>query len=198
VSETMAIEEHTTCVTHESSSCSRYGSKTTTITIRVPLWLFQKLKEKGVQDISRFVRQFLVREIHSGFSEEEGLEYELQTLKDEMSNLQEHHTTLLKHGSYAKDYLNKLKDGVSVTHKPFTYSKAQTPTLSQEEIGLVNETVNLREELARQYCSKLKQLLEVKKQRYRFGRKDKAASEITISAGITTVSNFTESVEVEK
>ncbi len=81
-----------------------------------------------------------------------------------MDKLQEYHSTLLRHGSYAKQYLDRLKDGIIVTHKPFQYSKSGQLALTKEEQQLVDETVKLREELAKQYAEKLGELLSLKKE----------------------------------
>ncbi|MEM3601348.1 MAG: hypothetical protein QXN87_01590 [Candidatus Bathyarchaeia archaeon] len=166
VSGTIAVEAHNSCMTHESSSGSRnYGNKTTTITIRIPVWLYERLKKKGILNISNFVRKLLVMEIEGEQSREEELESQLENLKIEMEKLQNYHSTLLKHGSYAKEYLEKLKDGTMITHKPFSYSKPGQLALSKEEQELVDETVKIREELAKQYGKKLKELLTLKRSR---------------------------------
>jgi hypothetical protein len=162
MSGTLAVEEHNQCVTHESSSCSS-DNRTTTITIRIPLWLLQRLKEKGVSNISKFARKLMLQEVEGELTKEEEIEYQLDVLREEMTKLHNYHKTLLAHGSYAKDYLEKLKDGNVVTHKPFSYSKSQNLTLSREELELVEETVKLREKLSNQYCEKLKELLKLKK-----------------------------------
>jgi hypothetical protein len=153
-------------VTHNSSSCSS-DNRTTTITIRIPLWLLQRLKEKGVSNISNFARKLMLQEVEGELTKEEELEYQLSMLREEMTKLHNYHKTLLAHGSYAKDYLEKLKDGNIVTHKPFQYSKSQYPTLSKDELELVDETVELREELSKQYREELKELLLLKKKRYK-------------------------------
>lgn len=166
MSGTIAVEEHSQCVTHKSSSGSRdYRSKTTTITIRIPVWLYERLKEKGILNVSNFVRRLLIMEIEGNLTKEAEIEAELEQLKTEMGKLQNYHSTLLKHGSYAKDYKEKLKDAFIVSHKPFHYSKTHSPSVRIEEIQLVEETVELREKLSKQYREKLKELLELKKKK---------------------------------
>jgi len=204
VSETIGVEKQIKCVTHNNSRCS--SNETITMSIRIPTWLLQKIKEKGTSNISHFVRKLLLKEVECPSTTEEELEYELQRLKKEMEDLQDYHKTLLKHGSYAKDYLEKLKDGITVTHNPFNYSKALSPTLSQEEIGLVDETVKIREELAKQYCGKLKELLKLKREKYKLESKtvDSSAdaktknrehSEATENQAIQTVHDCTIVIE---
>jgi len=167
MTETRTVEEQSTCVTYRDSSCSSYfDNKTTPISIRLPLWLLQKLKEKGISNLSRYVKLLLIENIQGELSIEEKLDYELDSLKGEMAKLQDYNSTLLKHGSYAKDYYNKLKRGVSVTHRPFNFSKEQVPTLSQEELACVEETVNMREALNKQYREKLNQALKLKREKY--------------------------------
>jgi hypothetical protein len=124
------------------------------------------MKEKGVADFSKFIRQLLINEVHDELPAEEKLECELQQLQEEMKSLQKHHKTLLAHGTYAKDYLMKLKDGITVTHKPFNYSKAQIPNISPEEMELVVETVQQREDLAKKYREKLRELLKLKREKH--------------------------------
>jgi hypothetical protein len=165
MSGTLAVEEHNQCVTHESSR-SRINNKSITISIRIPFWLLQRLKEKGVSNVSNFARKLMLQEVESELTKEEELEYELQMLKEEMTKLHKYHKTLLTHGSYAKDYIEKLKDGNIVTHKPFYYSKPSNLTLSKEELELVDETVKLRQRLTKQYCEKLSMLLKLKDKKF--------------------------------
>jgi len=136
--------------------------KTITVSIRIPFWLYKRLKEKEITNISNFIRKLLLMEIGGSLTREEELEAQLEYLKTEMEKLQNYHSTLLKHGSYAKDYLEKLKDRNIVTHKPFRYCKPENPVLSKEEQELVDETIRLREQLANQYGEKLKELLMLK------------------------------------
>jgi hypothetical protein len=157
------------CVTDSTSSCSSRkqarDERTTTVTVRVQIWLLQKLREKGIANTSRFIRKLLTREIEAELTKEEKLETELDELKYEMKGLQDYHKTLLAHGSYAKDYMNKLKDGINVSHSPFTYSKEQQPSISREELEIVKETVSMREELNTKYREKLRELLKLKRER---------------------------------
>ncbi|MEM3573724.1 MAG: hypothetical protein QXJ62_05820 [Nitrososphaeria archaeon] len=171
MSGTIAVEAHNSCVTYnESSSRRNYRNKTVTITVRIPVWLYERLKEKRISNISKFVRRLLLIEIEGcKLTREEELEAELEQLKEEMDRFQDYHSTLLKHGSYARDYLEKLKDGNIVTHKPFHYSKPGQLALSKEEQELVDETVKIREKLAKQYGKKLKELLTLKKSHLKNG-----------------------------
>lgn len=166
MSGTIAVEEHSKCGTYdESSSRSRnYRNKTVTISVRIPFWLYEKLKKKGILNISNFIRKLLIMEIESELSKEEELEAQLENLKLEMEKLQNHHSTLLKHGSYAKDYLEKLKDGTIVTHKPFRFSKPGQLALSKEEKELVDKAVKLREELNKKYTEKFREWLALKEE----------------------------------
>ncbi|MEM3773460.1 MAG: hypothetical protein QXX92_00440 [Candidatus Bathyarchaeia archaeon] len=166
MSGTIAVEEHSKCVTYNvSSSRSRnYRNKTVTITVRVPVWLYERLKEKGIYNISKFVRKLLLVEIEGKLTREQELEAELEQLTEEMDKLQKHHSTLLKHGSYAKIYVENLKDGTIVTHNPFRFSKPGQLALSKEEKELVDEAVKLREELNKQYKEKLREWLALKEE----------------------------------
>ncbi|MEM2741975.1 MAG: hypothetical protein QXD95_07495 [Nitrososphaeria archaeon] len=164
MSGTIAVEEHNSCVTYNNRS-RNYRNKTVTITVRIPVWLYERLKEKGISNISKFVRKLLLIEIEGcKLTREEELEAELEQLKEEMDKLQEYHSSLLKHGSYAKDYLEKLKDGTTVTHNPFRFSKPGQFTLSKEEKELVDKAVKLREELNKQYKEKLREWLALKEE----------------------------------
>ena len=173
MSETVAVEAHDTCVTHKSSSCSRnYTSKkTTTITVRIPVWLHKRLNEKGIVNISGFVRKLIIMETEGELSREEEIEAQLERLKEEMEKLQNYHSTLLKHGSYAREYVEKLKDGTIETHRPFHYSKPRQLALSKEEQELVSEAVKLREELNEQYKEKLREWLALKRESLKKGEK---------------------------
>lgn len=173
MSECMELKDRK-CVTHDNSSGGSgiYDNKTVTISIRIPAWLYDKLKRKGVLNISQFIRKLVEREIEGELDEEERLEADLNDLKVEMERLQEYHSTLLKHGSYAQNYLEKLKDGNIVSHRPFYYSKHSQPTLSGNEQALVTETIRLREQLAKIYAEKLQRLLELKKARINVDFKD--------------------------
>jgi hypothetical protein len=156
-------------VTHNNSSSSRRPkthNRTATISIRVHVWVLERLREKGITNVSNLVRKLLVKEVEGELTREERLMADLNELRSEMKGLQDLHKTLLAHGSYAKDYLNKLKDGTYVSHRPFKFSKEQNPSISQEEMELVDGTVELREALAKQYREKLRELLTLKKEKY--------------------------------
>jgi len=144
---------------------SRSRDKSTTISVRVPRWLYEKLTQK-VQNISQFVRKLLILELEGELTEEEQLEAKLDLLREEMDKLQEYKDTALKHGSYAKEYLNDLKDKQMVSHNPFYYSKKSTPTLKPEEQNIVEETTRLRNLLAQKYQQTLKRLIEIKRMKH--------------------------------
>ncbi|MCS7115724.1 MAG: hypothetical protein N0A00_10100 [Candidatus Bathyarchaeota archaeon] len=169
MSGTVTVEENSSCVTYTNSGgrSSKHRNKTLTVSIRLPVWLYEELKAKGTSNISGFIRTLLARQLNVGSSEEERLEAELNELEAEMEKLQKYHSTLLKHGSYAQDYLEKLKDGNIVTHNPFKYSKPGQIPLSREEQKLVEETIKLREELSKVYAEKLRKLLELKRKNWR-------------------------------
>ncbi len=80
MSSTIAVEEHSSCVTHKSSSSRNY-SKTVVISIRMPLWLYDRLKERGISNLSEFIRKLLLMEVEGELTKEEGLEAELEQLK---------------------------------------------------------------------------------------------------------------------
>lgn len=165
MSGTIAVEAYNSCcVTYDGSSGSRKYSKSVSISIRIPFWLYKKLKEKGVSNFSKFIRKLILMDIGGELTKEEELETELEQLKEEMDKLQKYHSTLLRHGSYAKDYLEKLKDGSIVTHKPFHYFKPGQLALSKEEQELVDQAVKLREELNKKYKEKFREWLLIKKE----------------------------------
>jgi hypothetical protein len=169
MSEDVQVEKLIPCVTYNNSSSSRRSStdnRKATISVRVHVWVLERLREKGITSISNLVRELLIKEVESELTREEKLMADLEWLTGEMKELQDLHKTLLVHGSYAKDYLNKLKDGTYVSHKPFKFSKEQSPSISQEEMELVNGTIELREALAKQYSEKLGELLKLKKEKY--------------------------------
>lgn len=169
MSENVQVEKLIPCVTYNNSSSSRRSStdnRKATMSIRVNVWVLERLREKGITNTSNLVRKLLVKEVEGELTREERLIADLEVLKGEMKELQGLQKTLLAHGSYAKDYLNKLKDRTYVSHKPFKFSKEQSPSISQEEMELVNETVELREALAKQYSEKFRELLKLKKEKY--------------------------------
>lgn len=167
MSETVAAEEYGKCVTYGSSSSSNriYEHKSVTISVRIPAWLYDKLKSRGKLNMSKIIRQLLLKATDGELTEEEELETKLDQLKEEMDKLQRYNSTLLKHGSYAKEYQESLKDKTCVTHNPFTYHKPTQQTLTQQEQRLVDETVRLRGCLAKQYAETLDKLLQIKSQK---------------------------------
>ena len=105
-------------------------------------------------------------ELEGELNEEEELEAKLDLLREEMDKLQEYKDTALKHGSYARGYLNDLKDKQIVSHEPFYYSKKSIPTLKPEEQNIVEEATRLRNLLAQEYLQTLKRLIEIKRAKY--------------------------------
>lgn len=145
------------------------ATKTVTMSIRIPRWLFEKLKEKKTGNLSKFVRHLLVKNLGSRFSSKEQIESKLNCLGMEMNRLQKYQSTLLKHGTYAKIYYNNVKDRDIVTHGPFKFASARDRhiSLTPEENKLLDRTREKREELAKQYARVLAEYLETKGQEKR-------------------------------
>jgi len=78
---------------------------------------------RGVPNVSEFMRRLVydaVENLQCYFEcEEVRLEVEVALLCEELNRVHDYSKALLKHGSYAKDYLQRLKGGIVVDRKPF-------------------------------------------------------------------------------
>ena len=73
---------------------------------------------------------------------------------------------VLKHGSYAGAYLQKLKGGIVRDRKPH-FLPEPPPFIKQEELVIVSNIVEYREKLAKQLVELLDRLMELKMSRSR-------------------------------
>ncbi|MEM3824240.1 MAG: hypothetical protein QXH87_04830 [Candidatus Bathyarchaeia archaeon] len=119
-----------------------------------------------VPNVSMFLRRLVydaVERLPTIFEcEELRLEVEVAMLCDELRRVHGYQTALLKHGSYAKSYLEKLRGGVIVDRKPF-HIREPLPEISKQELETVQQVVEYRELLAQKLNLKLKRLMELKK-----------------------------------
>lgn len=120
----------------------------------------------GVPNVSLFLRGLVYRAVEvlpTYFEcEEARLEVDVAALCEELNRVKGYSGALLKHGSYAKAYLEKLKGGVVVDRKPF-YVSAPAPEVNKGELETVESVVEYRELLAVRLNEKLKRLIELKK-----------------------------------
>jgi len=121
---------------------------------------------KGVPNVSEFMRRLVydaVENLPCYFEcEEVRLEVEVALLCEELNRVHDYSKALLKHGSYAKDYLQRLKGGIVVDRKPF-HLPEPPPEISKDELGTVESVVEYRELLASRLNQKLGRLMELKR-----------------------------------
>lgn len=87
MSDTEAARKPMACVTYSNSSCSRIPSaynKKASISARVHVWVLDKLREKGITNVSHLVNKLLVKEVEGELTKEERLMADLERLKGEM------------------------------------------------------------------------------------------------------------------
>jgi hypothetical protein len=93
--------------------------------------------------------------------EEYRLEVEVARINEELEKVHRWQKLLLKHGSYAEAYLEKLKGGIVRDSKPF-YVPEPPPFVKPEELVTVSDIVAYRETLAKQLVGLLNRLMELK------------------------------------
>jgi predicted CopG family antitoxin len=136
------------------------SSDTTTISVRLDNAWFHKLKQKsGTATLSDYIRKLIFENLKQELSRKETIEFELEQLKAEMRKWHDYQKTLLKHGSYAQKYLEKIHDSQSVTHPPFTQHRGSI--IKPDEMNDLDRIVLKREELNKKFHELLKELLDM-------------------------------------
>lgn len=162
-----ATASASTSVKRYTQSSSRRRQPIRMVCFRLPVSVHDFLHE-NVSNVSGTCRSlvfdFVERLPGYWLVEEFRLEVEVARLIDELENLHKWQNAVLKHGSYAEAYLEKLKGGRIVDRKPF-YVREPAPEVKTEEKNLVEKIVALREAIAVELTEKLNRLVELKKTR---------------------------------
>jgi len=147
----------------------RSRGRSARINFRVPFVVYRVLRG-SVPNLSAFLRGLVFEALERLPTwlrlEEFRLEVEVAQLCEELEKLQRWGAMLLKHGSYAKAYLDEVKgQGVILDRKPFYLQPGQhyRPPAKPEEILTLEELVKLREKLSIQLNQLLRRLIQLKK-----------------------------------
>lgn len=123
------------------------------------------LLRESVPNVSGFLRKVVceaVEKLPVYFSMEEfKLEVEIALLADELEKVHRWQSLVLKHGSYAEAYLEKLKGGLVQDRRPH-FLPEPPPFVKPEEIVVVEDIVKYREKLARQLLVKVNRVMQLK------------------------------------
>jgi len=148
--------------TNRRSSCRAL----TTVCFKLNVDVYRLLKV-NVSNMSEFFRQIVyeaVEKLPVYLSMEEfQLEIEIARLADELTKVHNWQIKVLKHGSYAEAYLQKLKGGWVQDRKPF-FQRDPPPFIRPEELLVVEDIVKYREKLAKQLVLKLNRVMQLKNQ----------------------------------
>ena len=132
--------------------------------MRLPVGVMMVLRET-VPNISGFVRGLVVdglQRLPIVFEVEEyQLEVQVTQLTGELEKVHHWQKLLLKHGSYAEAYLEKLKGGWVMDRRPF-HVPEPPPLIKPEELVTVEDIVKYREKLAKQLIGLLNRLMALK------------------------------------
>ena len=111
----------------------RRSGRAKIVGFRLPFEVYVLLRE-CVPNISGFLRKLVfdsLEKLTVVFEFEElGLELEISRLNEELEKVHRWQKLLLKHGSYAEAYLEKLKGGHVIDRKPF-YVPQPLPSIHQ-------------------------------------------------------------------
>lgn len=139
------------------------------VSFRLPDGIYGVLK-KSVPNVSGFIRELTYEALQRLpvvlEMEEYRLEVEVARISEELEKVHRWQKLLLKHGSYAEAYLEKLKGGIVVDRSPF-YVREPPPSVKPEELVTVSDIVKYREKLAKQLVGLLNRLMELKSARSR-------------------------------
>lgn len=140
---------------------------------KLSFWLAVELADllkEHVPNVSKFLREL----VHSTLErlpvyfemEEFWLELEVTRLTDELEKVHRWQKLVLKHGSYAEAYLQKLKGGIVRDRKPH-FLPEPPPFIKPEELVTVSDIVEYRENLSKQLVRLVNRLMELKLSRSR-------------------------------
>ena len=163
-----------TCGNTTSSSTSRSVKRYTPLRrrsgrakivgFRLPEEVYVLLKE-CVPNVSGFLRKLVfdaLERLHVYFVMEEfQIEIEVACLTEELEKVHRWQKLVLKHGSYAEAYLQKLKGGIVRDRKPH-FLPEPPPFVKPEELVTVSDIVKYREALAKRLVQLLNRLMELK------------------------------------
>ena len=146
--------------TNRRSSCRAL----TTVCFKLNVDVYRLLKV-NVSNMSEFFRQIVyeaVEKLPVYLSMEEfQLEIEIARLADELTKVHNWQIKVLKHGSYAEAYLEKLKGGLVQDRRPH-FLPEPPPFVRPEEIVVVEDIVKYREKLAKQLLVKVNRVMQLK------------------------------------
>jgi hypothetical protein len=147
----------------------RRRGRAKTVSFRLPVEVFVLLRE-CVPNVSGFLRKLVfdaLERLPVYFEMEEfRLEVEVACLTDELEKVHRWQKLVLKHGSYAEAYLQKLKGGIVRDRKPH-FLPEPPPFVKPEELVTVSDIVKYREALAKRLVQLLNRLMELKMSRSR-------------------------------
>jgi len=171
---------HAVNVRRMTQSSGRGRAYTTRVSFRVSVDVYRLLKG-SVPNVSGFVRKVVyeaVQRLPVYYSMEEfQLEVEIARLADELGKVHRWQSLLLKHGSYAEAYLQKLKGGIVRDRKPH-YLPEPPPFVKPEELLVVEDIVKYREKLAKQLVDKLNRVMQLKLSKSRDHMTNKPGKEV--------------------
>jgi len=131
---------------------------------RLPVEVYVLLKE-CVPNVSEFLRKLVLDALEKLpvylEMEEFRLELEVARLTAELEKVHRWQKLVLKHGSYAEAYLQKLKGGFVRDRKPH-FLPEPPPFVKPEELVTVSDIVKYREALAKRLVQLLNRLMELK------------------------------------
>lgn len=130
----------------------------------MPIGVYVVLRE-CVPNVSGFMRRLVIdglEKLPVVFEMEEyKLEIQVAHLTAELEKVHHWQKLLLKHGSYAEAYLEKLKGGWVMDRRPF-HVPEPPPLIKPEELVTVEDIVKYREKLAKQLIGLLNRLMALK------------------------------------
>ncbi len=145
------------------------GSRAKKVSFRLPVGVAVLLSEH-IPNISLFLRTLVYDALEKLpvylEMEEFRLELEVTRLAEELEKVHRWQKLVLKHGSYAEAYLQKLKGGI-VRDRKLHFLPEPPPFVKPEELVTVSDIVKYREALAKRLVQLLDRLMELKLSRSR-------------------------------
>jgi len=146
------------------SGSSRQPSRV--VSFRLPVAVYRLLRENAV-NVSGLLRRLVIEFLEKLPSylelEEFRLELEVAKIAEELERVHRLQRLILKHGSYAENYLQELKGGIVWDRKPHYLPKGVRPELKPEELLTVSGIVEYRQALAKLLLEKTARLIQLKK-----------------------------------